>query len=974
MIKKIIILLLVSLQTVLFSQQNYVHYTVKDGLPQMQCMSLFQDSKGYLWIATKGGVSKYDGVHFKNYTQKDGLPSNYIFEINEDTNGVIYAFTRHGVASLQGDKFTSYISKTPLHLENAATNFVIDKHNKIWFFESKNQQLIQFYKGVYKVVFSAAKNELSKITNLSYDVKNDLLYFKGSINLKETVYFSLQTKSLEIQRHNTSLSAIFHKEKVVVSSKKITKKKTSHFFYQLQKNDTLPLFKTTISYKNLTRFNDSTLVFTTNNITQKMPLYYVINGKLQENPNYYTQINDVLQDSEQNTWIASEKGLYKVTPFTNYAAKSNMPDYVWSITEDASKKVWFSAYANNYLYYSENGEIKKYSKKIEGSGLFLGALKTADNNLVFSHRNGLVYFNGQDFNTKKLPKNAVSFSLFEDLETLQLYVGTNEGLLTIKDSKQTVNRNFSRSKIGTVLQMAKNKKGEIWYVTKKHFGKIATESIIKNNQIIGATSLLFDFNDNLWIGAENGLFFYDYKKITRIEYPELSTMISSVVATDNTHFVYGGLRGVGVLDIQHFYKQYAITSENTSILAANFVNYYTQSHGFLGEEIAQNGIFKDSKGVIWVPTNSNVVQFHPKDLKTNTKPPFTHITSFKSSSDHINWHFLKDSIPQLKYNQKNIRFDFIGISHTAPDMVAYKFRLKGYADLWRNETKEPYVTFTNLSPGAYTFELLARNSNGIWNQKPIVKKFTIVAAFWQTMWFKILFTLLFSYLLYVLIHYFYRRNRKKIELENELNRLQQQSIQSQLYPHLLFNAVSATGSVIYKENKEKAYDFVVKLSKFMRNALKDSQKLYKTIDEEMIFVESYLQIQKIRFAERFDYQITIDKNVDTSFKIPQMLIQTYVENAVKHGLEPLKKGGLLQVSISEEKNRIQITIEDNGIGIEKAKKSTLKGTGAGLRIMNEIYELHNMKDESTISYTLIDLYALGKKGTRSFVEIKKKKR
>ncbi len=961
------------MQLSIFAQQNYVHYTVKDGLPQMQCMSLFQDSKGFLWIATKGGVSKYNGINFKNYTQENGLPSNYVFNITEDSYGKIWVFTRHGVAVLEKNKFIYFPSKNKFTFESAASTFIIDKQNKIWFFESKNQQLIRFFKGVYTTFFSAKENNLLKINNLSYDKENNQIYFNGFLNASKTAYFSLDSKSLALKKHETPFVNINHKEKIAIRSKQISKNKSISELYQFTKKDTIRLFQSITGFKNTKRFNDSTIVFTEGLTTQKMPLHYLVNGKLQENTKYYNQINDILQDNEKNTWIASEKGLYKLTPFSNYSEKDNMPDYVWAIQEDSKNKIWFSAYANNYLYYKEKNEIKKYSKKIEGAGLFLGALKTVNNTLIFSHRNGLVYFNGQDFNTKKLPKNAVSFSLFEDVETLQIYVGTNEGLLTIKDDKQSLNKKFSRSKMGTILQMAKNKKGEIWYVTKDNFGKIATESTIKNNQIIGATSLLFDTNDNLWIGAENGLFFYDYIKITRVEHPELTTMISSVIATDNTHFVYGGLRGIGILDINKFYKQYKNSSKNTRLLTTSFVNYYTQSHGFLGEEIAQNGIFKDRKGAIWVPTNSNVVQFHPKDLKTNTQPPFTHITSFKSSSNHINWHFLKDTNPQLKYNQKNIRFDFIGISHTAPDMVTYKFRLKGYADLWRNETKERYVTFTNLPPGEYAFELLASNNNGVWNQKPVVKKFTIVAAFWQTSWFQFVSVLLFAYLLYVLIHYFYLRKRKKIELENELNRLQQQSIQSQLYPHLLFNAVSATGSVIYKENKEKAYDFVVKLSKFMRNALKDSQKLYKTIDEEMAFVESYLQIQKIRFSERFDYQITIDKNVDTLFKIPQMLIQTYVENAVKHGLEPLKKGGLLQISISEEKNRIQISIEDNGIGIEKAKKSTLKGTGSGLRIMNEIYKLHNMKGESTISYTLIDLYTLGKKGTRSVVEIKTKK-
>ncbi len=194
-------------------------------------------------------------------------------------------------------------------------------------------------------------------------------------------------------------------------------------------------------------------------------------------------------------------------------------------------------------------------------------------------------------------------------------------------------------------------------------------------------------------------------------------------------------------------------------------------------------------------------------------------------------------------------------------------------------------------------------------------------------------------------------------------------MQAQLYPHLLFNVASAMGSVIYKENKDKAYDFVVKLSKFMRLALEDTKKMYKTLQEEMAFVEAYLQLQKVRFPERFNCEKYIDNNVDMSIKVPQMIIQTYVENAIKYGLEPLKKGGLLRINISKEEDTIKIIIEDNGIGIDATKKLLEKGTGSGLKIMNEIYEIHNQNSKHIISFNLIDLYKKDGKGTQSIIEI-----
>ncbi len=163
---------------------------------------------------------------------------------------------------------------------------------------------------------------------------------------------------------------------------------------------------------------------------------------------------------------------------------------------------------------------------------------------------------------------------------------------------------------------------------------------------------------------------------------------------------------------------------------------------------------------------------------------------------------------------------------------------------------------------------------------------------------------------------------------------------------------------------------MVKISQLMRKALSDSQKLYRSIQEELDFVENYLEIQKIRFPERFIYKIIVAGNVDLTMKIPQMSIQTYVENSVKYGLEPLKKGGLLLINIVKKFGYLNIFIEDNGVGIETAEKQMIKGTGSGIKIMNEIYAIHNANNTNKIYFEINDLYKEGGKGTRVSIKIK----
>jgi ligand-binding sensor domain-containing protein len=958
-----------------FTQQNYVHYTVKDGLAQMQCMKLFQDSKGYIWIATKGGVSKYDGIQFKNYGLNEGLPNNRIFTVNEDANENIWAFTTEGVSVLKGDNFVYFPPKDKnLRFDIVNTGFLIDVNNQIWIIDSSRKKLILFANGTYKTTFNAKTNNLEVLYNLSYDDANGKIYFNGMGSNKKTSLFTININSLKATKINLNFDNINHKESIAFKYKMISSNKHIINIYQIGKKDTTKLVESTNGFNHITRLNDSTLIYTTGEIIAKMPLYYLINGKHKTQnyiANYYNQINDILKDSENNIWIASEKGLFKLTAFNNFTTKENMPNYVWTIQEDDNKKLWFSSYANAHLSYRENGKIYTYPKTFNQTGFFLGALKTSSNTILFSHRKKIISYDGKKFSSFKLPDEAYSFSMFEDLATKNIYFGTNKGLY-IKSENGAIskNENFNTKIHGAIHEMIKNNKNEIWYVSRKSIGIIDKTSIkIKLDAIKGAVALFKDYKDNLWIGTESGLFFYNYHKFIKIKHNELNNFILSIKATDQSHFVYGGMRGIGILDIEAFYKMLKHKINASEINAQTIVNYYTQSHGFLGEEVGQNGIFKDSKNQIWIPTNNNVVMFNPKDLKKNTKAPYTYITKLQYSKDNINWKTIKDSISYLNYLQCNIQLSFTGISHTSPDMVKYKYRLKGFNDTWSNETKKREVTFTNLEPKSYSFEVLASNSNGVWNKRPVIRNFTIVPIFWQTWWFKFLMMTFILFAIYKIIQLVYLRKRRKVEINERLNNLQLKAIQSQLYPHLLFNAVSATGSVIYKENKEKAYDFVVKLSKFMRSALEDSKKLYKSIQEELNFVESYLQLQKIRFSERFNYEIIIDDAVDLSIKIPQMTIQTYVENAVKHGLEPLKKGGLLKIFIVKKGNGIQFIIEDNGIGIEQAKKSNLKGTGSGIKIMNEIYSIHNEKGNSNISFEFVDLFKNKERGTKSIIHM-----
>lgn len=952
----------------LYSQVNYIQYSVKDGLPQMQCMKIMQDSKGYIWIGTKGGISKYNGIAFENFFIDDGLPDSQIIDIKEDKNGTIWILTQNGLSSFKDHQITHFpVQKNLLFKDD---KIVIDNtgNGTIWIIEGYyKKRLIKFREGTYQVKFTSEKGQLR---GLSFDDQNKKLIFT-ELSSKGSKLYSYQHNTLQLEYQLKGNQFLLNYENKLA----IKSKNKSTTIYKLTNNDTLKLFKFDQNIQIIKRLNDSTIVFSSSKFDTKMPVHILRNNRLLKTSNYFDQINDLLQDSEGNIWVATETGLFKIVPFYNYSENDSMPDYVWSIQEDKHNKIWFASYSSDHLYYLKNDSICKYPKTFSNGYFYVGGIQSKKGENYFTNRSGVTVYDGQTFSNLDLPEPEAVLSIFEDSLTSKLYFGTYKGLF-IKDKYGAYqhNKGFVKGKDEVILKMVMNKKKAICFITKKMFGIInrSGDIIYKNELINDALSLHCDDRGNLWIGTMNDFYFYDYNKIIKIKHPELKRMIGSVIRADDNHIVYGGLRGIGMLDLKKFYKIFENINDTTTVIdAEKFVTYYSNSHGFMGEEVGQDGMFKDSKNRIWVPTNTNVVMFRPEDLKSNLKAPNTYITKLESSQDNLNWTIF-DSKAQLKYTNNNIKINYIGISHTAPKEVRYKYRLKGFSDQWVNATTSRNVTYTNLDPGKYSFELKAKNNNGIWTKEAKIKSFKIKSAIWQSIWFQIgCFVLLIS-IIYQFVTFFYHQRKRKSELSDRLRTLQMRAIQSQLYPHLLFNAASAAGSVIYKEDKDKAYDFVVKLSQLMRRALVDNQKTYKSIQEELDFVKNYLEIQKIRFSERFDYIISIDDTVNMELQVPQMILQTYVENAIKHGLEPLKRGGVLKIDIKDDLGNIKMIVADNGIGLMEAKKNMQKGTHSGLKIMNEIYKVHNENSATKISIQLIDLYEEKAIGTKVIIDLKKK--
>ncbi|HNS47546.1 MAG TPA: histidine kinase [Bacteroidales bacterium] len=198
--------------------------------------------------------------------------------------------------------------------------------------------------------------------------------------------------------------------------------------------------------------------------------------------------------------------------------------------------------------------------------------------------------------------------------------------------------------------------------------------------------------------------------------------------------------------------------------------------------------------------------------------------------------------------------------------------------------------------------------------------------------------------------------KKRYEIEKQLTAFHLSSIKSQMDPHFLYNVINMIGSSIYKENRDEAYKSIMNFSKMVRTLVASSDQLSRPLSEELEFTKSYLELQKSRFRDKFNYLIDLAPDVYMESEIPKMIIQTHAENALKHGLVPKGSPGLLRISISAENEYLIIRVEDDGIGRKQTKLVKSTSTGKGLKIMEQLFAMYNRYNRPPLLQEITDLY------------------
>jgi hypothetical protein len=391
---------------------------------------------------------------------------------------------------------------------------------------------------------------------------------------------------------------------------------------------------------------------------------------------------------------------------------------------------------------------------------------------------------------------------------------------------------------------------------------------------------------------------------------------------------------------------------------------YDKSDGLQGTEFNAGAYYRSNDGELFFGGINGYNSFYPRDVKDNTLLPEVVLTGFKVLNEDVGLAASLEYTDTITLTHKDYVFslEFAAIHLTAPEKNRYAYTLEGFDEDWVY-TQRRFATYTNLDPGGYVFKVKASNNDGIWNDKGLSISIFIRPPFWRTWWFYALVSVLVASIVWTLYKFRVGQIRKEEKLKTEFNKrladVEMTALRAQMNPHFLFNCLNSINRFIVRNDAETASNYLTKFSRLIRLILQNSKSPTIALKSELEALKLYIDMEEMRFENRFDYHIHVDDTIEVEYvEVPPLLLQPYVENAIWHGLMHKEAKGKLTIEITKEGNRLRCMIEDNGIGRQKAqqlkRKSATRNKPMGMKITTDRLNLYQKQTEVQV-VDLLDL-------------------
>ncbi len=895
-----------------FSQTTQtIFYTTKDGLPSNSVYRTILDNHGFLWIATENGLAKFDGKNFKTYTTAQGLPDNEITDLFIDSNQTIWvtpfrrtpAYYNPVKDRFENDETDPELQK--IELGNANRGSILT-YGGIAF--SNNQRNFFIYKNgkvsAYKGLLSLKTGSPERV--IEFSPGNYFLVCSDSVRVfrdnKVTKSFFLGTNSVfnsEYFNHTLFLSSGNKVEKYTVSENgDILLKEKKEFPFVIR------IFCKAGKNLAVTSYNGTTYPVDTATLELKEPLLYNI------------AVRNVLEDKSGSSWISTiDKGLIKIQQkrISSYTINDKL------LNDQIAQNFNTLLVTNKKIFAGNNyGEVLAYDGVYDIKKISLSNEKNMDGTV------------------RKIIELKNSF--FIACQTGSFLIDK----MTYKVLRKFEGQNNSSTKAALQLNDSVLLLGGHAEVKKYNFEK----DLIIEKAIKRVTALGVEANGKIYVGSNEGLYRWDRDSLYYFgkRYKAFTYRVNTICATnDGLLWVGLGSDSLLVLKNDSLIRSIALgdiipgnvckslfsnkpgelwlgTNKGLNKIEYQFTNnqlsrpvntFFGLSDGLIGEQVNDITIYHDT---VYVATSGGI-SYLPAGLHL----PVADITTFitRVAIDGKEALVLDDY--SLAYDQNNISIDFSGVDLTGYyPLFQYSINNAEWVPLDKNSID------LRLLSGTYDIVIRAIKRDGRPSSHVAHINIYIKTPFWKNgiFWFVVVVVLFIASIL-ILQKRGRQRQKKAVEkvlTEKKLGELEMQALKAQINPHFVFNCLNSIKGFIYERDFKQADKYLDKFSELLRSTLDNSSSSIISLQDEISYLDNYLQLEKLRFDDRFEYFINVEKNIDSKEAlVPAMLLQPYVENAIRHGIGHLEnKKGIIHISVREEQHQLLCEIEDNGVGREKA--------------------------------------------------------
>ncbi len=1040
---------------------NFKHIKNEDGLSNSTVEAIFQDSRGFVWFGTRDGLNRFDGhqvqVYRQNPADSNSICDNYITSITEDKQKNLWIGTINGVSRFNP---VTNVFKNYKHEENNLqslskshiTSIHCDAGNRIWMATSGgglNQ--LNPASGVFTriIVFADLlhRTEENTLYTLFEDSKGNLwtgtasglsLFnaragsFEPARGLSTTEAITLPVRSIAEDRSGNLLLGTDNNGLIIYNAQNRMQKAYNHQptnQFSLSSN----LIRTLLVTKNG--------IIWTGSVNGGLDLFDPVSGRFfnyQYQPDHAGSLSQrtvsaLFEDRQGNIWIGTHRGgvnlympgaekfrLYRQKPESNSLSYND----VKAFCEDKHGNIWigtdggglnlFKIETNSFTHF----KYSPFDFQSIGSNEVISITEDSDGELwIGTWGGGLSLYNPNSGKFKRYSASPSYIqSIFED-SNKNLWIATYFDGLYLFDKKTSGFKRITKSKTGktnlsgnNILSLAEDKEKNLWIGTDDG-GLNRMDALTgefshyfdKEEKTPDLRVLFVDSKDNIWVG-QWGLYVLNKEKNIFSLFTEkgnLSGLFVKGIVEDNNGYLWISTSS-------------GITRLNPESKEAR--NYNTVD-GLQGKEFEANASLRTKAGQVFFGGVDGFNSFYPNEITTNTFIPPVYVTDFQVENKKVSGGIVNPRLPRdvsytdtvtLSYKEATFSFGFAALNFTASENNQFVYKLESWDKDWIDAGTERKASYTNVSPGSYTFRVKASNNDGVWNERGYTIHVIITPPYYQTWWFR----LLVGAAIAIAGFYFYRF-RRKVHLrqfeeskKEELHQLQLQFFTN--ISHEFRTPLSLiTGPVdklikenpdsrnlhsyqVIQRNANRLLQLINELMDF-RKAESGALKLQVMPGSIPVFINEIAEeFSELALQKKINFKVSV-ATIENETWFDRQVLEKIIINLLSNSFKYTPDNGVIQLSVFEtlenfkpsfeneliiENNSraeqfLYFCISDNGIGISKESIGHLfvryyrvsdshLGSGIGLAFVKTLTELHKGN---------IYVYSQPNKGTELIIAI-----